>query len=52
MFLRLNRLSIPEVKALNDAVVANKAAAARCKEKVVEMEERRPQSARLLSQLL
>ena len=39
MYLRLNRLFIPEVKALNDAVVANKAAAARCKEKVMEMEE-------------
>ena len=39
MFLRLNRLFIPEVRALNDAVVANKAAAARCKEKVMAMEE-------------
>ena len=37
--LRLNRLFIPEVKALNDAVVAYKAAAARCKVKVMEMEE-------------
>ena len=39
MFLRLNRLFIPDVKALNDAVVANKAAAARCKEKVMEIKE-------------
>ena len=35
MFLRLNRLVIPEVKALHNAVEANKAAAAQCKNKVV-----------------
>ena len=38
MFLRLNRLVIPEVKALHNAVEANKAAAAQCKTKVVEVE--------------
>ena len=38
MFLRLNRLSIPEVKALHDAIEANKAAAARCKKKVAQVE--------------
>ena len=38
MFLRLNRLVIPEVKALHNAVEANKAAAAQCKNKVVEVE--------------
>lgn len=38
MFLRLNRLFIPEVKALDDAIQANKAAAARCKEKVADIE--------------
>ena len=38
MFLRLNRIFIPEVKALNDAIDANKAAAARCQEKVMEVE--------------
>ena len=38
MFLRLNRLYIPEVKALDEAVRANKAAAARCQEKVAEDE--------------
>ena len=38
MFLRLNRLYIPEVKALHDAVEANKAAAARCQEKVAQVE--------------
>ena len=38
MFLRLNRLFIPEVKALHDAIEANKAAAARCKEKVAQVE--------------
>ena len=38
MFLRLNRLFIPEVKALQDAIEANKAAAARCKEKVAQVE--------------
>ena len=37
MFLRLNRLFIPEVKALHDAIEANKAAAARCKEKVAQV---------------
>ena len=39
MLLRLNRFVIPEVKALHNAVEANKAAAAQCKKKVVEMEE-------------
>ena len=38
MFLRLNRLFIPEVKALHDAIEANKAAAARCKVKVAQVE--------------
>ena len=38
LFLRLNRLFIPEVKALHDAIEANKAAAARCKEKVAQVE--------------
>ena len=38
MFLRLNRLFIPEVKVLHDAIEANKAAAARCKEKVAQVE--------------
>ena len=38
MFLRLNRLFIPEVKALHDAIEANKAAAARCKDKVAQVE--------------
>ena len=38
MFLRLNRLVIPEVKALHNAVEANKAAATQCKNKVVEVE--------------
>ena len=39
MFLRLNRLFIPEVgKAFHDAIEANKAAAARCKEKVAQVE--------------
>ena len=37
-FLRLNKLFIKEVKALHDAVEANKAAAARCKEKVTQVE--------------
>ena len=37
VFLRLNRLFIPEVKALHDAIEANKAAAARCKEKVAQV---------------
>ena len=39
ILFRLNRLFIPEVKALNDAVIANKAAAARCKEKVMGIME-------------
>ena len=39
MFLRLNRLFIPVVKALHDAIEANKAAAARCKEKVAQQVE-------------
>ena len=38
MFLRLNRLFIPEVKALHDAIELNKAAAARCKEEVAQVE--------------
>lgn len=38
MFLRLNRLFIPEIKALHDAVTAKKAAADRCKERVAEVE--------------
>ena len=38
MFLRLNRLFIPEVKALHDAIKANKAVVARCKEKVAQAE--------------
>lgn len=38
MFLRLNRLFIPEVKNLNDAIDANKAATARCQEKVMAVE--------------
>ena len=38
MFLRLKRLFIPEVKALHDAIEANKAAAARYKEKVAQVE--------------
>ena len=38
MFLRLSRLFIAEVKALHDAIEANKAAAARCKEKVAQVE--------------
>ena len=38
MLLRLNRSFIPEVKALHDAMEANKAAAARCKEKVAQVE--------------
>ena len=31
-------VSFPEVKALHDAIEANKAAAARCKEKVAQVE--------------
>ena len=38
MFLWLNRLFIPEVRALHNAIEANKAAAARCKEKVAQVE--------------
>eukprot|EP00904_Undaria_pinnatifida_P011822 jgi/Undpi1/7770/HiC_scaffold_23.g10243.m1 len=38
MFLRLNRLVIPDIKVLHNAVGANKAEAARCKKKVVEVE--------------
>ena len=38
MFLRLNRLFIPEVKALHEAIEANKAAAAWCKENVAQVE--------------
>ena len=39
MFLRLNKLFVKEVEALHDAVEANKAAAARCKEKVTQVVE-------------
>ena len=38
IFLRLKKLFIPEVKTLHDAIEANKAAAARCKEKVAQVE--------------
>ena len=38
MFLRLNRLFIPKAKALHDAIEANKAATALCKEKVAQVE--------------
>ena len=38
MFLRLNRLFIPDIKALHDAVEAKKAAADRCKERVAQVE--------------
>lgn len=38
MFLRLNRLFIPEMKACQDAIDSNKLAAARCQDKVVEVE--------------
>ncbi|CAN0247882.1 unnamed protein product [Ascophyllum nodosum] len=38
MFLRLNRALIPEVKALHDAIETDKAVAARCKEKVAQVE--------------
>ena len=38
MFLWLNRALIPEVKALHDAIEGNKAVAARCKEKVAQVE--------------
>lgn len=38
MFLRLNRLFIPDIKALDDAIQANKAAAARCQEKVTAVQ--------------
>ena len=38
MFLRLNRLFIPDIKALHDAVEAKKAAAGRCKERVAQVE--------------
>ena len=38
MFLRLNRPFIPEIEALHDAIEANKAVAARCKEKVAQVE--------------
>ena len=38
MFLRLNKLFVKEVEALHDAVEANKAAAARCKENVTQVE--------------
>ena len=38
MFLRLNKLFIPEVKAFHDAIEANKAAAAQCKDKAAQVE--------------
>ena len=38
IFLRLNRLFIPDIKALHDAVEAKKAAADRCKERVAQVE--------------
>ena len=38
MFLRLNRRFIAEVKALHDVIEAVKAAAARYKEKVAQVE--------------
>ena len=38
MFLRLNRLFIPDIKAPHDAVEAKKAAADRCKERVAQVE--------------
>ena len=38
MCLRLNRLFIPDIKALHDAIEANKAAEARYKEKVAQVE--------------
>ena len=38
IFLWLNRLFIPEIKALHDAIEANKAAAARCKGKAASVE--------------
>ena len=38
MFLRLNRLFIPDIKALHDAVEAKKAAADRCKERAAQVE--------------
>lgn len=38
MFLRLNRLFIPEVKALHDAVEAKNAAADQCQKKVAQVE--------------
>ncbi|CAM9689805.1 unnamed protein product [Pylaiella littoralis] len=38
MFLHLNRLFIPEIKALHDAFEAKKAAADRCKERVGQVE--------------
>ena len=38
MLLRLNRLFIPDIKALHDAVEAKKAAADRCKERVAQVE--------------
>ena len=52
MFLRLNRLFIPEVKALHDAMEANKAAAARCKEKVAQEEEAMANTALVLNLLI
>ena len=38
MFLRLNRLFVPDIKALHDAVEAKKAAADWCKERVAQVE--------------
>ena len=39
----------PEVKALHDAIEANKAAAARCKEKVAQVEEAMASTALILN---
>ena len=38
MFLQLNRLYIPEVKALRDVIEGNKSAMALCREKVKAVE--------------
>ena len=50
MFLRFSRLFIPEVKALHDAIEANKAAAAWCKEKVAQVEGATANMALVLNQ--
>ena len=49
MFLRLNRLFIPEAKALHDAIEATKAEAARCKEKFAQVEGAMANTALLLN---